>query len=207
MIGTPFCFSKFMGVRCRDGAECSFEHQGVFKGGLDDWALKGEQRLKKVTQGAKRPASDKDLGAEAKAQKKDDQGYTQVGTRRAKPRSPSSSSQGSEASVASNASFLDLAEKEATATWLPSPGGENPKQKPQENPLLIPKELRPDYITREQRELRPDTREPRELRPDTHETGRSHSGRGHSGRSYGGRGQGTAYRGDRGRGSKKGGGR
>ena len=131
--------------------------------------------MKRMTQGAKRPASDKDLGAEAKAQKKDDQGYTQVGTRKCKPRSPSSSSQGSEASVASNASFLDLAEKEATATWLPSPGGENPKQKPQENPLLIPKELRPD------------TRETRELRPDTHEAGRSHSGRGHSGRSYGGK--------------------
>jgi hypothetical protein len=179
-------------VRCRDGAECSFEHQGVYKGGLDDWALRGEQRFKKATQGAKRPASNKDLGAEAKAQKKDDQGYTQVGTRRGKHRSPSSGSQKSEASVASNASFLDLAE-EATASWLPSQGGENPKQKPQENPLLIAKELRP-------------AREPRELRPDTHETGRSHSGKGHSGRSYGGRGQGTAYRGDRGRG-KKGGGR
>ena len=188
LIGTPFCFSKFMGVRCRDGAECSFEHQGVFRGGLEPWALKGEQPLKRTIQGAKRPASGKDFfGAEAKAQKKDDQGYTQVETRKGTTRSPSSGSIGSEGSAASNASFLDL-DKEITWPTPPSSTWEGPKQKPQANPLLLTST--------------------KELRPDTRETGgKGHSGRGHRGKGYGGRGQGTAYRGDRSRGSRKGEGR
>ena len=100
-----------MGVKCKEGIDCVFVHQGVLKGQVEKAAWRGEQSLKKVVQKAKRPAENEGLEqTEAKAQRigkdKDVEGFEKQGER--KPRTPRSDSQESGGSVSSNTSFLNL---------------------------------------------------------------------------------------------------